>query len=62
MASGGVAAYLLDEGNNSHSTLENPLQVNETSIRSFLPESKSAQGINDIEILFWDEAPMDSGF
>ena len=62
MASTGIAALLLDDGNTAHSTLKIPLSCNETSVCGFKLHSNIAELIKKADIFIWDEAPTASKF
>lgn len=57
MASTGIAALLLDDGNTAHSTLKIPLSCNETTMCGFKAQSNLAELLRKTDVFIWDEAP-----
>jgi hypothetical protein len=57
MATTGIAALLLDDGNTAHSTLKIPLSCNDQTVCGFKIQSNLADLIRKAEIFIWDEAP-----
>ena len=58
VASSGIAALLLIGGRTAHSCFKVPLKIHEDSMCSFAKNSELADLLHIIDLIIWDEAPM----
>lgn len=58
VASSGIASLLLSGGRTAHSRFIIPINVNEDSFCSILPNSNLADLLRKAKLIIWDEAPM----
>ncbi|RFU24484.1 hypothetical protein B7463_g11855, partial [Scytalidium lignicola] len=57
-ASTGIAALLLPAGRIAHSQFRIPIELNESSVNSILKNSKLATILRRVDLIIWDEVPM----
>lgn len=62
MASTGIAALLLDDGNTAHSSLKIPLKCNDTTMCGIKLQSNLADLIRSTNLFIWDESPTTSKY
>lgn len=58
VASTGIAALLLPNGQTSHSQFKIPIDLNETSVSSISKSSLLAAELRKVDLIIWDEVPM----
>ena len=58
VASTGIAALLLPNGQTSHSQFKIPINLNETSVSSISKSSRLADELKRVDLIIWDEVPM----
>ncbi|KAF4637609.1 hypothetical protein G7Y89_g486 [Cudoniella acicularis] len=58
VASTGIAALLLPNGQTSHSQFKIPINLNETSVSSISKSSLLAVELRKVDLIIWDEVPM----
>ena len=62
VASSGIAATLLDGGQTAHSRFKIPINIEATTVCNVRKGTHLGDLINETELLFWDEAPMQHKF
>jgi hypothetical protein len=58
VASIGIAALLLPQGQTSHSQFKIPLELNELSISSISKQSALARMLQHLDLIIWDKVPI----
>jgi len=58
VASSSIATLLLSGGRTTHSTLTDPIEINEASSLTMEKDSPRADLVRAAKLIIWDEAPM----
>jgi len=58
VASTGIAALLLPNGQTSHTQFKIPIDLNEASVSSITKSSRLASELKRVDLVIWDEVPM----
>lgn len=58
VASSGIAALLLQDGQTAHSCFKIPIDVHEESVCNIKKSTIQADLLKETDLIIWDEAPM----